>query len=232
MCYFHTQPNGLPEELSDTSGHLVWTAQYSTWGSTVREEWQSYDEAGRPVQRLQQQSASQTVQLQQNLRMQGQYLDRETGLHYNTFRYYDADLGAFTTPDPIGLGGGINLHQYAPNPIAWIDPWGLSPVCRMTGVGHSKASDLPVVRPGTKQWDAAVQSLKMAARGIFESRMQQMRKHCLRRHEATWIEEKCILMMEITARATKFINLSQELIVAEIDCLRNSVGIRVRLTVV
>ncbi|MDA8447261.1 RHS repeat-associated core domain-containing protein [Acidovorax valerianellae] len=38
--------------------------------------------------------------------MQGQYLDRETGLHYNTFRYYDPDLGAFTTPDPIGLAGG------------------------------------------------------------------------------------------------------------------------------
>ena len=126
MYYFHTQPNGLPEELSDNSGHLVWTAQYSTWGSTVREEWQSYDEAGRPVQRLQQQSANQTVQLQQNLRMQGQYLDRETGLHYNTFRYYDADLGAFTTPDPIGLLGGLNLHQYAPNPISWIDPWGWS----------------------------------------------------------------------------------------------------------
>ncbi|WP_395457587.1 RHS domain-containing protein [Acidovorax delafieldii] len=49
VYYFHTQPNGLPEELSDNSGHLVWTAQYSTWGSTVREEWQSYDEAGRPV---------------------------------------------------------------------------------------------------------------------------------------------------------------------------------------
>jgi len=124
VYYFHTQPNGLPEELSDNSGHLVWTAQYSTWGSTVREEWQSYDEAGRPVQRPQQQSANQTVQLQQNLRMQGQYLDRETGLHYNTFRYYDADLGAFTTPDPIGLSGGLNLHQYAPNPVGWIDPWG------------------------------------------------------------------------------------------------------------
>jgi len=124
VYYFHTQPNGLPEELSDNSGHLVWTAQYSTWGSTVREEWQSYDEAGRPVQRPQQQSANQTVQLQQNLRMQGQYLDRETGLHYNTFRYYDADLGAFTTPDPIGLNGGVNLHQYAPNPTGWIDPWG------------------------------------------------------------------------------------------------------------
>nr|WP_202115347.1 RHS repeat-associated core domain-containing protein [Gilliamella sp. Pas-s25] len=28
--------------------------------------------------------------------LQGQYLDRETGLHYNTFRYYDPDIGRFT----------------------------------------------------------------------------------------------------------------------------------------
>lgn len=114
VYYFHTQPNGLPEELSDNNGHLVWSAQYSTWGSTMREEWQSFDTAGRPQQPL----ASQTELPQQNLRMQGQYLDRETGLHYNTFRYYDAGLGAFTTPDPIGLLGGLNLHQHAPNPIS------------------------------------------------------------------------------------------------------------------
>jgi RHS repeat-associated protein len=161
VYYFHTQPNGLPEELSDSGGNLVWQAQYTTWGSTVREVWQSYDTAGRPQQQL----ASQTASLQQNLRMQGQYLDRETGLHYNTFRYYDADLGAFTTPDPIGLLGGLNLHMYASNPLSWIDPWGLSPVCRMSGAGHSKASNLPVVRPGTKQWDAAVAALKNGGKG-------------------------------------------------------------------
>ena len=63
---------------------------------------------------------------EQNLRFQGQYLDRETGLHYNTFRYYDADIGRFISPDPIGLEGGINLGSYSPNPISWIDPWGLS----------------------------------------------------------------------------------------------------------
>ena len=62
----------------------------------------------------------------QNLRMQGQYLDRETGLHYNLFRYYDPDSGRFTQQDPIGLAGGINLYQYAPNALSWIDPWGLS----------------------------------------------------------------------------------------------------------
>nr|WP_225977321.1 RHS repeat-associated core domain-containing protein [Paracidovorax avenae] len=50
-------------------------------------------------------------------------------MHYNTFRYYDPDLGAFTTPDPIGLAGGINLHQYAPNPLAWIDPLGWKKKC-------------------------------------------------------------------------------------------------------
>ncbi|MBI6636173.1 hypothetical protein YA0871_26340, partial [Pseudomonas paralactis] len=29
-------------------------------------------------------------------------------------------------PDPIGLLGGLNLYQYAPNAIGWIDPLGLS----------------------------------------------------------------------------------------------------------
>ena len=28
--------------------------------------------------------------------------------------------------DPIGLAGGINLYQYAPNALGWVDPWGLS----------------------------------------------------------------------------------------------------------
>ncbi|MDH0746742.1 RHS repeat-associated core domain-containing protein [Pseudomonas sp. GD03842] len=45
-------------------------------------------------------------------------------MHYNTFRYYDPDIGRFTTPDPIGLAGGLNLYQYAPNAIGWVDLWG------------------------------------------------------------------------------------------------------------
>jgi hypothetical protein len=43
------------------------------------------------------------------------------------FRYYDPDIGRFTQPDPIGLLGGFNLYQYAPNELTWIDPWGWAP---------------------------------------------------------------------------------------------------------
>ncbi|WP_306168987.1 RHS repeat-associated core domain-containing protein [Halomonas sp. MMSF_3323] len=60
------------------------------------------------------------------LRFQGQYLDEETGLHYNRHRYYDPETGRFTTHDPIGLAGGENLYMYAPNPTGWVDPLGLA----------------------------------------------------------------------------------------------------------
>ncbi len=60
------------------------------------------------------------------LRFQGQYFDAETGLHYNRHRYYDPEIAGFISQDPIGLAGGLNVYQYAPNPLGWGDPWGLS----------------------------------------------------------------------------------------------------------
>ncbi|MCJ0811691.1 RHS domain-containing protein [Vibrio vulnificus] len=38
---------------------------------------------------------------------------------------YDPRTGRFIQPDPIGLLGGINHYQYAPNPVMWVDPHGL-----------------------------------------------------------------------------------------------------------
>ncbi|EOI3446023.1 RHS repeat-associated core domain-containing protein [Cronobacter turicensis] len=46
-------------------------------------------------------------------------------MHYNRFRYYDPDAERFISLDPIGLACGINLYQYAPNPLVWVDPLGL-----------------------------------------------------------------------------------------------------------
>ena len=107
--YYHNDLNGLPELLSEAEGQTVWHASYQIWGNTVQETREPY------------------YIEEQNLRFQGQYLDRETGLHHNIFRFYDPDIGRFTTPDPIGLAGGLNLYLYSTNPQTWIDPYGLSP---------------------------------------------------------------------------------------------------------
>ena len=61
----------------------------------------------------------------QPIRFQGQYLDEESCLHYNRYRYYSPKQQRFINQDPIGLVGGINHYQYAPNPVNWVDPFGL-----------------------------------------------------------------------------------------------------------
>ena len=38
-----------------------------------------------------------------NLRFPGQYFDKETNLHYNYYRDYDASIGGYKESDPIGL---------------------------------------------------------------------------------------------------------------------------------
>ncbi|QCY13041.1 RHS repeat protein [Pseudomonas sp. MPC6] len=105
LYYFHTDQIGTPLEMTDREGRIVWQATYKAWGSI---------------------EALAVNEVEQNLRFQGQYFDDETGLHYNTFRYYDPGVGRFVTQDPIGLLGGDNLYQYAPNSTSWIDPWGLA----------------------------------------------------------------------------------------------------------
>ncbi len=115
VYHYHNNHLGTPQELTDDDGNVIWANYEWAWGGT----YQSY---------YKEQSLNNCVIIESDLqpiRFQGQSLDIETGLHYNRFRYYDSDVGMFIQRDPIGLLGGVNVFAYAPNPILWVDPWGL-----------------------------------------------------------------------------------------------------------
>ncbi|WP_326837725.1 RHS repeat-associated core domain-containing protein [Amycolatopsis rhabdoformis] len=119
---FHTivtDQAGAPAELVDEHGTVAWHAHATLWGGVTTAP----------------QSTTDTP-----LRFQGQYFDRETGLHYNFHRYYDPVLARYLSPDPIGFEGGPNQHAFVENPHVLTDPLGLMPkACSKKGKS-SKAS--------------------------------------------------------------------------------------------
>ncbi|OOS07816.1 hypothetical protein B0189_02055 [Moraxella cuniculi] len=116
VYHYHNNHLGTPQELTDDCGNVIWANYEYAWG-------------GRYNHFYKEQSLNNCVIIESDLqpiRFQGQFYDVETGLHYNRFRYYDSDVGMFIQRDPIGLLGGNNVFQYAPNPVGWVDPWGLN----------------------------------------------------------------------------------------------------------
>ncbi|MCG6202789.1 RHS repeat domain-containing protein, partial [Psychromonas antarctica] len=110
IYYYHLDQLGTPICLTDSHEQIVWQNNGDLFGAENGEQLKSKSEN----------------LIDNPLRFQGQYYDAESGLHYNRFRYYCPKQGRFIHQDPIGLAGGINPYQYAPNPVNWVDPFGLS----------------------------------------------------------------------------------------------------------
>jgi RHS repeat-associated protein len=88
------------------------------------------------------------------LRLQGQYYDPETDLCFNRARYYDPSSGSFISQDPLGLAGGLNLYQYAPNVWRWTDPLGLQ-----CSIHYDYAAALARELFERSQWMRAIQRM-------------------------------------------------------------------------
>ncbi|MGP5273620.1 RHS repeat-associated core domain-containing protein [Psychrobacter faecalis] len=140
LYHYHNDHLGTPNELTDQQGEVVWFADYEAWGNTAQVVWreQVIDNVKVSKDEL------------QPIRFQGQSFDVETGLHYNRFRYFDPDLGMFTSRDPIGLLGGTNVFQYAPNPTGWIDPFGLSGWTKTNTLGRTVYQNDSLFDPSRK----------------------------------------------------------------------------------
>jgi RHS repeat-associated protein len=132
---------GTPQELTDHEGNVAWAAQYKAWGQAKEVISEAARQAG----------------ISNPIRFQGQYFDEETGLHYNRHRYYDPAIGRFVSSDPIGLLGGSNLHQYAPNPFEWVDPLGLK---------YVSGPRSPTVRAGKDKVNSSTQQITESRRSI------------------------------------------------------------------
>ena len=116
--YVFANQLGAPLVVEDASGRPVWRCAYSAYGLA------HVDPGSR---------------IAYHLRFPGHYLDTETGLHYNRFRYYSPELGRYLQPDPEGIRGGLNLYAYTENPLVQVDVRGLN--CGEHGKGAKGKPD-------------------------------------------------------------------------------------------
>lgn len=152
---FHDQV-GMPARIHDANGYVVW------WASHV-------DAYG-------QLEVGNRSEIDYDLRWPGHWYDRETGLHYNRFRYYDPRLGRYLQTDPLGQAGGLNVYAYPANPLVAVDVFGL--VHRRTRA-RQRSSSVPGSGPrkkGPGEWKS---------RRVFRDGDTGLKDHALRHSDLT-----------------------------------------------
>jgi RHS repeat-associated protein len=110
-----TYPQGWYSYIKDQVGTV-----YKVWDQNTKQivDNRTYDSFGNLI--------SQAGTTKTPLGFQGKYYDAESGLNYFYHRYYNPAIGRFTSEDPIGLKGGINMFVLAGNDVINnVDPYGL-----------------------------------------------------------------------------------------------------------
>ncbi len=124
-CY---DANGNIGQMISPKGEFLAAYQYDGFGRTV-------DMAGPKA-------------AENEWRFSTKPLDKETGCYNYGLRDYSLETGRWTSLDPIGEQGGVNLYGFVGNtPILNIDKYGLA----ITEFTHS-SSTFPV-RPSSTGWD-------------------------------------------------------------------------------
>lgn len=107
LFFIHTDHRNAPIAVTDITSRVVWQATNEDFGYA---------------------KVNAKSQFELNLRLSNQYYDSESGLHYNTNRYYDALNARYLSADPLGLAVGPDLFAFAMNqPHSVMDGDGRAP---------------------------------------------------------------------------------------------------------
>jgi RHS repeat-associated protein len=111
VFYVHADHLGTPRVITRPSDNKV------VW------KWDSTEAFGNNVPN---ENPSALGAFTYNLRMPGQYFDKETGNFQNYFRDYDSSLGRYVQSDPIGIAAGVSTYGYVGGrPLSAVDRYGL-----------------------------------------------------------------------------------------------------------
>lgn len=124
LFFIHTDHRNAPIAVTDSTSRVVWQATNEDFGYA---------------------KVNAKSQFELNLRLSNQYYDSESGLHYNTNRYFDALNARYLTPDPLGLATGPDLFAFALNqPHSMMDGDGLAPTrdTKFTGSAAEKLGEI------------------------------------------------------------------------------------------
>ena len=159
--------------MTDIHGNLLWYGEYTAWGR-LKKDGRIYKNAHQPF------------------RLQNQYYDSETGLHYNYFRYSDSETGRFVNQDVIGLVGGENFYQFSPNTQSWIDPLGLKELYYLTA---AKDGFYPVMEWGKRKPVGKVWLKKGDIWKIGETR--NVKNGIQRRYSQAWLRRNDLIYKRV-----------------------------------
>jgi RHS repeat-associated protein len=145
IYYIHTDHLNTPRLIADQSNTPVWRwDNVHAFGANLPDE--DPDGNGQLFE--------------YNPRFPGQYFDKEAGLHYNYFRYYEPETGRYLSPDPIGLTGGLNTYGYVEqNPVSFVDPTGENPVLLWALGGALTLWDMLKPMQPNSQYPDAIESV-------------------------------------------------------------------------
>jgi RHS repeat-associated protein len=119
LVYFHADALGSVAKATNESGAVTLTRQFDAWGNLQA----GIDDPGYAFT--------------------GREWDPETRLYFYRARYYDPEVGAFLSEDPLRYDSRTELYRYVKgNPAKYVDPYGWfadhnlppgRPLCRQFG---------------------------------------------------------------------------------------------------